>query len=84
MENVRIVEEDSEEKPEDCADVMVVCGEDTYHLHSRRLVHMSNFFKTALDIPMKEKEEKKIEVKEVDPAIFHCVVQLHVPWKAGV
>ena len=75
MENVRIVEADFEEKPEDCADVTVVCGEETHHLHSRRLAHKSNFFKTALDIPMKEKEEKKIVVKEVDPTIFDCVIK---------
>ena len=74
MENVRNVEEDFKEKEENCEDVIVVCGEDIHHLHSWRLVQKSNFFKTALDIPMKEKREKKIEVKEVDSAIFHCVI----------
>jgi len=74
MENVRLVEEDFKEKQKDCGDVIVVCGEETHQLHSWRLAHKSKFFKTALDIPMKEKQEKKIEVKEVDPVIFHCVV----------
>ena len=74
MENVRIVEDDFNEKEEACGDVIVVCGEDIHHLHSWRLVQKSNFFKTALDIPMKEKQEKKIEVKEVDPDIFQIVI----------
>ena len=73
-ENVRNLEKDFKEKEEACGDVIVVCGEDIHHLHSSTLAQKSNFFKTALDIPMKEKEEKKIEVKEVDPAIFHCVI----------
>jgi len=74
MENIPKLEEDLKEKDEERADVTVVCGEDTYHLHSKRLAQKSKFFKTALDIPMKEKQEKKIEVKDVDPEIFGKVV----------
>ena len=61
-----------------------MCGEETHHLHSWRLAHKSKFLKTALDIPMKEKQEKKIEVKEVDPVIISLCDQLHLPWNAGV
>jgi len=68
------LEEDLKEKDEERADVTVVCGEDTYHLHSKRLAQKSKFFKTALDVPMKEKKEKKIEVKDVDPKIFGKVI----------
>ena len=74
MENLHYVEEHFKEEEEDCGDVIVVCGENIHHLHSWRLAKKSNFFKTVLDIPMKEKQEKKIEVKKVDPAIFHCVI----------
>ena len=59
---------------EDIADVIILCGEDTHHLHSRRLADKSSFFKTALDIPMVEKKENKIEIKEVDPKIFKKVI----------
>ena len=44
-----------------------MCGDDTDNLHSKRLAHLSGFFKTAL--------EKKIEVKDVDPIIIHLLVK---------
>ena len=52
-----------------------MCGEDTHRVHSKILADTSNFFKTALDIPMVEKEEKKIGAKEIDPKTFKKVIQ---------
>jgi len=59
---------------EEAADVTVVCGEDTYHLHADLLAAKSRFFATALDIAMVEKREGKVVVKEVKPETFKKVV----------
>ena len=54
--------------------VTVVCGGDTYHLHSDMLTAKSKFFATALDIAMVEKQMGRIIVKEVSPETFKKVV----------
>ena len=59
---------------EEAADVTVVCGEDTYHLHSDLLAAKSRFFATALNIAMVEKREGKVVVKGVKPETFKKVV----------
>ena len=59
---------------EEAADVTVVCGEDTYHLHSDLLAAKSRFFATSLDIAMVEKQERKVVVKGVKPETFKKVV----------
>ena len=59
---------------EEAADVTVVCGEDTYHLHADLLAAKSRFFATALDIAMVEKQEGKVVVKGVKPETFKKVV----------
>ena len=58
----------------EAANVTVVCGEDTYHLHADLLAAKSRFFATALDIAMVEKREGKVVVKEVKPETFKKVV----------
>ena len=59
---------------EEGADVTVVCGEDTYHLHADLLAAKSRFFATALDIAMVEKQEGKVVVKGVKPETFKKIV----------
>ena len=63
-------------KPNDeTADITVLCGETTFKLHSELMSTKSNFFKAALDMPMKEKKEKRVEIKHVEIEIFQKVIE---------
>lgn len=75
MEKVKIVEGFKEEAVNETSDLVVLCGEDTYHLNSGKLSGKSMFFRMALDTPMLEKKERKIEIKVVDDQIFKKVIK---------
>ena len=55
--------------------VMVVCGKDTYFIPVGKLTAMSQFFARALEVPMLEKEEKKVVINDIGGSIFKKVVK---------
>ena len=63
-------------KPNDeTADITVLCRETTFKLHSELMCSKSIFFKVALDIPMTEKKDKRVAIREVDIKIFQKVIE---------
>ena len=56
------------------ADVTLVCEDKEWHLHSAVLEMRSPFFKAALASDMKENNEKKIVIKDLDPKTVEDVV----------
>eukprot|EP00092_Neocalanus_flemingeri_P005865 GFUD01006313.1.p1 GENE.GFUD01006313.1~~GFUD01006313.1.p1 ORF type:complete len:280 (-),score=75.05 GFUD01006313.1:134-949(-) len=65
---------DPKEPEDETADLTVCCGEQTWLLHSDLMAKNSDFFKTAIDVPMKEKAENKIEIVDMEQDIFGKVV----------
>ena len=57
------------------ADLVVICGEDVHRLHSALLASKAGFFEAALNAPMVEREEGKINIGGVEPEIFKKVVK---------
>ena len=55
--------------------VQVVCGKDTYSIPANKLAAHSQFFARALEVPMMEKMERKLIIKEISSKIFECVVK---------
>ena len=55
--------------------VTVVCGEDTYFIPINKLTDQSQFFARALEVPMVEKKERKVVVKDIDGSIFEKVIK---------
>ena len=55
--------------------VMVVCGKDTYFIPVDKLTAKSQFFARALEVPMLEKEEKKVVINDIGGSIFKKVVK---------
>ena len=55
--------------------VMVVCGKDTYFIPVGKLTAKSQFFARALEVPMLEKEEKKVVINDIGGSIFKKVVK---------
>jgi len=55
--------------------VMAVCGKDTYLLPVDKLTANSQFFARALEVPMLEKEERKVVIKDIEGSIFEKVVK---------
>jgi len=55
--------------------VMAVCGKDTYLLPVDTLTANSQFFARALEVPMLEKEERKVVIKDIEGSIFEKVVK---------
>ena len=56
------------------ADLVVICGEDVHRLHSALLASKAGFFEAALNAPMVEREEGKINIRGVEPEIFKKVL----------
>ena len=54
---------------------MVVCGKDTYFIPVDKLTAKSQFFARALEVPMLEKEERKVVIKDIEDGIFDKVVK---------
>ena len=63
------------EPNDETADITVLCGETNFKLHSELMCKKSNFFKVALDIPMTEKKEKRVEIRDVEIEIFQKVIE---------
>ena len=55
--------------------VTVVCGEDTYFILGNKLIDQSQFFARALAVPMVEKKERKIIIKDIESGVFAKVVK---------
>ena len=55
--------------------VQVVCGKDTYSIPANKLAAKSQFFARALEVPMMEKMERKVIIKEISSKIFERVVK---------
>ena len=55
--------------------VQVVCGKDTYSIPANKLAANSQFFARALEVPMMEKMERKVVIKEISSKIFERVVK---------
>ena len=55
--------------------VTVVCGEDTYFILGNKLIDQSQFFARALAVPMVEKKERKITIKDIESGVFAKVVK---------
>lgn len=55
-------------------DVTVLCGLDEHSLHSSLLSSKSLFFAAMLEAPMVEKEQRQVNLKDVDPKVFRKVV----------
>ena len=61
-------------KETDSADVTLVCEDKEWQLHSAVLEMRSPFFKAAIANEMKEKNEKKIVINDLDPKTVEDVV----------
>ena len=55
--------------------VTVVCGEDTYDIHVPKLIENSQFFARALQVPMVEKKERKVVIKDIEGDVFEKVAK---------
>jgi len=55
--------------------VTVVCGENTYFIPLNKLIDNSQFFAKALDVPMVEKKERKVVIKDLEEVIFEKVIK---------
>ena len=55
--------------------VTVVCGEDTYFILGNKLIDQSQFFARALAVPMVEKKERKVIIKDIESGVFAKVVK---------
>ena len=74
----------SEETLEDLAEltnepkpdmVTVVCSDDTYFIPVSKLTDNSLFFARALEVPMVEKKERKVMIKDIEGSIFEKVIK---------
>jgi len=55
--------------------VTVVCGDNTYFIPLNKLINDSQFFARALDVPMVEKKERKVVIKDIESGIFEKVIK---------
>ena len=55
--------------------VAVVCGEDTYFIPANKLIDNSQFFARVLEVPMVEKKEKRVIIKDIESGVFEKVVK---------
>ena len=55
--------------------VTVVCGEDIHFIPGNKLIDQSQFFARALAVPMVEKKEKKVIIKDIESGVFAKVVK---------
>ena len=55
--------------------VTVVCGEDTYFIPANKLIDKSQFFARVLEVPMVEKKEKRVIIKDIESGVFEKVVK---------
>ena len=55
--------------------VTVVCGDNTYFIPLNKLINNSQFFARALDVPMVEKKEGKVVIKDIESGIFEKVIK---------
>ena len=55
--------------------VTVVCGDNTYFIPLNKLIDDSQFFARALDVPMVEKKERKVVIKDIESSIFEKVIK---------
>ena len=58
--------------------VTVVCGEVTYSIPGNKLKDKSQFFARALEVPMVEKKERKVIIKDIESGVFEKVVKFVV------
>ena len=55
--------------------VTVVCSDDTYSILASKLTDNSHFFARALEVPMVEKKERKVMIKDIEGGIFEKVIK---------
>ena len=55
--------------------VTVVCGGNTYFVPANKLTGNSQFFARALEVPMVEKKERKVLIKDIEGSIFEKVMR---------
>ena len=55
--------------------VTVVCSGDTYSIPVSKLTYNSQFFARALEVPMVEKKERKVMIKDIEGSIFEKVIK---------
>ena len=55
--------------------VTVVCSGDTYFIPVSKLTYNSQFFARALEVPMVEKKERKVMIKDIEGSIFEKVIK---------
>ena len=55
--------------------VRVVCGGATYIIPVNKLIGSSQFFARALEVPMVEKKERRVTVKDIEGSIFAKVME---------
>ena len=55
--------------------VTVVCGEDIHFIPGNKLIDQSQFFARALAVPMVEKKERKVIIKDIESGVFAKVVK---------
>ena len=61
-------------KERETADFTLVCGEETFRVHSFILKARSAFFRTALEAPMVEKRKWSMDIQECSPQVLSEVI----------